>query len=515
VARFSRAAVARLAGGMDRRYRLAGATRRQAQHVFPQHHSFYWGEFALYSLVVLVLSGTYLALFFVPDTTEVVYSGSYQPAQGLHMSRAYASAVDLSFEVRGGLFVRQIHHWAALLFLVSIVLHMFRNFFTGAFRRPRELTWVGGVALLGIGIFEGYLGYSMIDDLLSGLGVRILSGLLLSVPVIGTWLHWMVFGGPFDGEIWITRFFTAHVFLLPGLLLALAAVHVGLVWYQKHTQFPGPVAKETNVVGERAAPGFLTNTVANGICVVAVIGLLAGLFQINPIWLWGPYTPAAVSTFIQPDWYAGFLIGGLRLMPPWSIHLGPYTVPPAFWAGLVLPLLLFVLLFAYPFLERWLQHDHREHQLLQRPRDNPTRTALGAMGIAFYGILFASGATDVIAYTFKLPFEELVWVGRVGLLVLPPLAYVLTRRLCTGLQRADRDVLERGIHTGVLRELPDGVYLELRRPPGGVDHEDRPVPMAYGGHRIDLDPAGPAVPAPTVLDEHPRATDTTGGRANG
>ncbi|MFR9805977.1 cytochrome b [Pseudonocardia sp. RS010] len=487
------------ANALDRRFKAAGAARRQASHVFPKHHSFFWGEIALYSFVVLVLSGVFLTFFFVPDTEDVVYHGPYVPAQGLYMSRAYASALDLSFEVRAGLFVRQLHHWAALLFVAAMVLHMCRNFFTGAFRRPRELTWLGGVALLLLGIFEGYLGYSMIDDLLSGLGVRIISGLLLSIPLIGTWVHWMVFGGAFDGEIWISRFYIAHVLLIPGLLIALIGMHLALVWYQKHTHFPGPGAREKNVVGERAVPGFGTNTVANGLWVVAVLGLLAGAFQINPVFLWGPYDPAAASTYIQPDWYAGFLIGALRLLPPWEIHLGAYVVPAPFWAGVFLPLVMFALLAAYPFLEQWATRDRRHHQLLQRPRDNPVRTAIGAMALTFWGILFLSGATGVLASTFDVAFELLVWAGRVGLIVVPPIAYMVTKRICVGLQRADRDVLERGVRTGVLQEGPDGVYVEVRRPPGGADRDGRPIPLEYGGARVDHRPATASEP----VAEHP------------
>jgi ubiquinol-cytochrome c reductase cytochrome b subunit len=152
-----RAIAKRIVAGTDERFHLSGALRKESSHVFPKHDSFFWGELALYSFVVLVLSGTFLALFFTPDTTEVFYHGSYQNAQGLHMSRAYQSALDLSFAVRGGLFIRQVHHWAALVFVASIVLHMFRNFFTGAFRRPREFTWVTGVVLLMVGLVEGYL----------------------------------------------------------------------------------------------------------------------------------------------------------------------------------------------------------------------------------------------------------------------------------------------------------------------------------------------------------------------
>jgi ubiquinol-cytochrome c reductase cytochrome b subunit len=479
------AAGRRLIGGLDRRLHLAGEVRKQSSHVFPKHHSFFWGEIALYSFVVLVLTGTVLALHFVPDTTEVVYGGSYAPLRGLHVSRAYESAVQLSFEVDGGLFIRQVHHWAALLFVAAIVLHMFRNFFTGAFRRPRELTWLGGVALLLLAILEGYSGYSMLDDLLSGMGVRIISGLLLTVPVAGTWLHWMVFGGEFEGEMWISRFFFGHVFLLPGIMIALIAMHLGLVWYQKHTQFPGPGARESNVVGDRTAPGFGTKTVANGLCVVGVLALMGGLFQINPIFLWGPYTPLAASTGAQPDWYAFFLIGGLRLFPRLDIHLGPYTLAAPFWPGLVLPLVMFALLAAYPFLERLVTGDERTHHLLQRPRDNAGRTGIGAMGITFWAVLTIAGADDVVALLFDVPVDGLRWAERIGLVVLPPLAYVITVRACRGLQRKDRDSLARGVRTGLLQERGDGVFVELRQPPGGVDHEGRPVPMTYDGARVD------------------------------
>jgi ubiquinol-cytochrome c reductase cytochrome b subunit len=486
-----RSVAKRIIAGFDQRLHLAGAVRKESSHVFPKHYSFFWGELALYSFVTLVLSGTVLALFFVPDTTDVVYHGQYVNAQGLHMSRAYESALNLSFEVRCGLFIRQVHHWAALVFVASIVLHMFRNFFTGAYRKPREFTWVTGVALLMISLVEGYLGYSMLDDLLSGMGVRIVSGLILSVPVIGTWLHWMIFGSEFAGDLWISRFFLVHVFLVPGIIFALIAVHLGLVWYLKHTQFPGPGARETNVIGDRAMPGFGAKTMANALCVFGVLGLLGALFQINPIFLWGPYTPAGSSTSVQPDWYVGFLIGALRMFPPWDLHLGRYTVPAPFWPGLVIPLLMFLLLFLYPFLEQLFTKDRGLHNLLQRPRDNPVRTALGAMAIIFYLVLFVAGADDVFDIAFKVPFEWMRWGERVAVFVLPPFAYLLTQRICLGLQRADRDVLERGIRTGLLQERPDGVFVELRQPPGGVDYEGRPIPMAYGGARVDRSVAVP------------------------
>jgi len=475
----------RTVAGIDSRLRAARQVRKQSSHVFPKHHSFFWGEIALYSFAVLLLTGTVLALHFVPDTTEVVYDGPYQVLRGVPMSRAYQSAVQLSVEVDGGLLIRQTHHWAALVFVGAIVLHMLRNFFTGAFRRPRELTWLGGVGLMLLAIMEGYSGYSMIDDLLSGLGVRIISGLLLSVPVVGTWLHWMVFGGEYSGEQWISRFFVGHVFLLPGLLLGLVAVHLALVWYQKHTQFPGPGARESNVVGDRAVPGFATKTVANGLCVVGVLGVMGGVLQINPIFLWGPYDPAQATSGAQPDWYALFLIGGLRLFPRIDIPLGPYTVAAPFWPGLVLPIVLLGLLAVYPFAERLVTRDRRVHHLLQRPRDNPVRTGIGAMAVTFWAVLTLAGADDIVGLTLQIPLDGLRWAERIGLLVLPPLAYAVTARVCRGLRRRDRDLLEHGVRTGVLQARANGVHVELRRPAGGVDHAGHPVPLAYDGARVD------------------------------
>ncbi len=481
----SRRLAARAGSALDLRYGLAKTAREQSSHVFPKHFSFFWGEIALYSFAVLLLSGTVMALHFVPDTTDTTYHGSFGLADGLHMSRAYQSVLTLSFDVTGGLLIRQMHHWAALLFVAAIVVHMLRNFFTGAFRRPRELTWITGVVLLMLGVLEGYSGYSMVDDLLSGMGVRIISGLLLSVPVVGTWLQWMVFGGEYDGDIWISRFFVGHVFLLPGLLVALVAFHLGLVWYQKHTHFPGPGARNDNVVGERAAPGFLMKTVANGIVVAGVIGVMGGVLQINPVFLWGPYSPANGSTGAQPDWYAMFMIGGLRLMPGWPLRLGVYTVPPPFWPGLVLPIVMFLLLAAYPFLERRILRDTEMHQLLQRPRDNAVRTAIGTMAVTFWALLTLAGSDDVVAIAFDIPLGPLRWAERISVIVLPGIAYVVAYRICLGLQRRDRDNLRHGLRTGLLTETADGVFAELRQPPGGVDHDGRPVPLRYDGVRID------------------------------
>src|SRR5437763_280983 len=213
------------ANNMDQRYKLAKGLRHQMNKVFPTHWSFLLGEIALYSFIVLILSGVYLTLFFDPSMTEVTYHGSFANLQGAEMSRAFETTLNISFDVRGGLFVRQLHHWAALVFVAAMMVHMLRTFFTGAFRRPREANWVLGAVLLILGAFEGLFGYSLPDDLLSGTGIRAtLSGITLSVPVLGTWLHWALFGGEFPGNEIIPRLYTLHILLLPGITLALVAV---------------------------------------------------------------------------------------------------------------------------------------------------------------------------------------------------------------------------------------------------------------------------------------------------
>jgi ubiquinol-cytochrome c reductase cytochrome b subunit len=465
----------------DQRYHPAAGLRKQFNKVFPTHWSFMLGEVALYSFIVLLLSGTYLALFFDPSMEEVVYNGPFENLRGIHMSRAYESTLEISFEVRGGLFVRQVHHWAALLFMAAMVVHMFRTFFTGAFRKPREANWVIGVLLLFLGFFAGFTGYSIPDDLLSGTGLRIASGFMLAVPVVGTWSHWAIFGGEFPGTEIIPRLYIVHVLLIPGILLALIAVHVGLVWYQKHTQFPGPGRTEGNVVGVRILPAFAAKGGAFFAVVVGVTGIMGGLLQINPIWNFGPYNAAHVSAGSQPDWYVLFTEGMLRIFPPWDIYIGDYNLPPAFWASPAFLPILYVIAGAYPWIERRFTKDNALHNLLQRPRDVPVRTSLGVMGISFYTVLVLSGSNDLIAYFFDISLNATTWAGRIGVLVVPPIAYWVTYRICIGLQRSDRAVLEHGIETGIIKRLPHGEFIEVHQPLAGVDDHGHAIPLEYQG----------------------------------
>ncbi|NMB23153.1 MAG: cytochrome bc complex cytochrome b subunit, partial [Corynebacterium sp.] len=293
--------LATVGNNLDSRYTMAGGIRRQINKVFPTHWSFLLGEIALYSFIILILTGVYLTLFFDPSITKVIYDGAYLPLNGVEMSRAYMTALDISFEVRGGLFVRQMHHWAALMFVVSMMVHMMRIFFTGAFRRPREANWVIGVVLLILGIAEGFMGYSLPDDLLSGVGLRIMSAIIVGLPIIGTWMHWMIFGGDFPSDIMLDRFYIAHVLIIPGIILGLIAAHLALVWYQKHTQFPGAGRTENNVIGIRIMPVFAVKSVAFGAITLGFLALLAGVTTINAIWNLGPYNPSQVSAGSQPD----------------------------------------------------------------------------------------------------------------------------------------------------------------------------------------------------------------------
>ena len=411
--------------------------------------------------MVLLLSGVFLALWFDPSMSDITYQGVYHDLDNVDMSKAYASTLDISFVVRGGLFARQLHHWAALLFLAAITIHMLRIFFTGAFRKPRELNWVIGASLLMLAIFEGFLGYSLGDDSLSGTGLRIADGIVLSIPVIGTWLQWLIFGSEYPGSIIISRMFSTHVVIVPGIILALISVHLAFVWFQKHTQFPGRRQNGKNVVGSRLAPVFSMHSTSLALSVIGVTCLLGGLVQINPIW---NYEPSIVQAGSQPDWYMAFVEGALRLWPPTSFRLGPYLVPTAFWPGVVIPAGMVLTLMIYPFLERWLAKDRRHHNLLQRPRDNPGRTAVGMMALTYFAVLVIAAGDDVIAFWLNVPIEELVWIGRIGVLVLPAAAFLITWRVCARLQAADRTVLERGLATGVVVRNAGGDYIELRQP---------------------------------------------------
>src|SRR5215211_4569623 len=396
-----------LVRALDERLGTSPLLKKTLRYVFPDHWSFLLGEIALYAFVVLVGTGVFLTLFFEPSTAETVYTGAYEPLRGLRMSEAYHSTVELSYDIPAGLLMRQTHHWAALVFVVAIVLHLMRVFFTGAFRKPRDLNYLVGVTLLGLAIFEGFAGYSLPDDLLSGMGLAIAYAVAMSIPVLGGDFAFLVWGGEFPGaDVFEPRLFIVHVLIVPIVIAGLIAIHLAAIVRQKHTQFPGRGRTERNVVGLPMWPGYALRSVGLLLSVAGALVLMGGLIQINPIWLWGPYHTYEATNGAQPDWYLGWLIGALRLMPAFDVTIGGYTlIPNPFWGGILFPLAVFGFLFAWPSIERRVRRDRRQHNLLERPRDVPFRTAVGAAVFTFVATVFFAGAADRAFVQLGVPYE--------------------------------------------------------------------------------------------------------------
>ena len=447
---------------LDERTTISAVVKEFGRKIFPDHWSFLLGEVALYSFVVILITGTFLTFFFQASMAEVVYNGPWAPLKGVEMSAAMNSALHISFEIRGGLLVRQIHHWAALLFVAAIGLHMLRIFFTGAFRKPREINWMIGFVLFVLAMAEGFTGYSLPDDLLSGNGLRIIDGLIKGLPIVGTWISFLLFGGDFPGTAIVGRLYTLHILLLPAILVAFLALHLVFIVLHKHTQFPGPGRTQQNVVGYPILPVYAAKAGGFFFIVFGVIALMAATFTINPIWNYGPYDPSPVSAGTQPDWYIGFADGALRLIPP---HL-----ESVFWGhtwswNIIIPVVALVLLllfvFVYPFVEAWVTGDKREHHLLDRPRNAPTRTAIGAAGVTFYAALWAAASSDIIATHFKVTMEGVIHAIQAMAVLGPFIAYFVTKRICLALQKKDRSLALHGYESGRIVRLPGGEYIEV------------------------------------------------------
>ncbi len=441
----------------DDRFGTGTFIHHALRKAFPDHWSFMLGEINLYSFMILIATGTFLALWFVPSETKVVYGGPYGLLQGVKMSQAYDSILHICFNVNAGLLIRQIHHWAANIFIAGIVVHMGRIFFTGAFRNPRELNWVIGVLLLFAALFEGFTGYSMPDDLLSGLGLRIAISILMSVPFIGTWATFFLIGGAYPTQILNQRLFTTHIFIMPALIALGITGHLMILWRQKHTQFRGPRRLEENCIGSPLFPNYTMKSLALGAGVAAVLCALGAFVQINPVWLWGPYDYKAISP-AQPDWYIGWLEGALRLGPPFAIHLFGHMVPSQFWPGILLPFMLMGFLFVYPWLDAWLRKDPSPHHLLDRPRDVPVRTAFGAAFTTWMVGLFLAGSDDVQSRYIHIPLNEMVWFYRFFCVLAPVIAFAIAYTIAKALKK------EAGVHKAPRVRL-------YRKPDGGFEEE--------------------------------------------
>jgi ubiquinol-cytochrome c reductase cytochrome b subunit len=436
-ARRTRRRAGRFATWIDDRLGASRFADKALNHIFPDHWSFMLGEVAMYCFLILVVTGVYLTFFFHASDADVIYAGRYAPLRGVHMSEAYASTIHLSFDVRAGLVIRQIHHWTADVFAAALVCHLCRIFFTGAFRRPREINWIIGLTMLILVLFNGFAGYSLPDDLLSATGLRIAYSIVLSIPFAGTWLAALFFGGQFPGPETISRLFVIHVLLFPAAIAVLLSIHLAIVWHQKHTQFPSLGHTEHNIVGSKLWPSYTAKSIGLLAAVFAVVAALGGLAQINPVWLYGPYRSGAVSTAAQPDWYMGWLEGALRTFPPWRIHVAGHTIPELFWPGVVLPAGTFLLLYLWPFIERRFTGDNRPHELLDRPRNRPVRTAIGTGVLSFYLVLFLAGSQDIIAQHFDVSVVGVNHTFQALLFVVPIIVAIVTWKWCHDLSDED------------------------------------------------------------------------------
>jgi ubiquinol-cytochrome c reductase cytochrome b subunit len=433
--------IRRTVAWLDSRSGTAPIVRKTLRYLFPDHWSFLLGEVALYCFILLVATGIYLTFFFVPSTHEIVYHGPYTPLDGQKMSEAYKSVVDLSITVKAGLLIRQTHHWAANVFAGAIILHLLRVFFTGAFRKPRDLTWIVGVTMLMLTLLEAYAGYSLVDDLLSGMGLVIGYSVGMSLPFVGANLMNLIFGSPYPGvpSFW-GRMYMAHILFFPIAIGMLLTVHLVLVAMRHHTQFRrSPRQTEKRLVGVPTFPGQTPRSIGLMLVTFGVCFLLGGLVEINPIWLWGPYHVGSSTNGAQPDWYLGWLIGGLRLVPGFDVVVGDYTlVPNPFWGGAAFPLVVFGTLYVWPWLERKVTGDHAYHNLLERPRDNPWRTAIGVALVVWVVMVEIAGVADRTYVFFGITYTSQIWAFRVLVWVLPFVALTVTHRVCVELRRGEQ-----------------------------------------------------------------------------
>ena len=463
--------IAGFANYIDERTSISGAVKEFGRKVFPDHWSFMLGSTAMWAFVSIILTGTFLTFFFDPSMAHTTYEGSYLPLKGMAMSTAMESTLNISFDIRGGLLIRQVHHWSALLFVATIGLHMLRIFFTGAFRKPRELNWVIGFVMFILAMAEGFTGYSLPDDLLSGNGLRIIDGMVKGIPFIGTWISFLLFGGEFPGDKIVGRLYSLHIMILPALLIVFLALHLALMVINKHTQWAGPGRTNQNVVGDPVLPVFAGKAIGEMMIVLGLLFTIASLFSINPIWNYGPYDPSPVSAGTQPDWYIGFTDGGLRLVPP---GLETYWLNHTWSFSIILPLavigLFIITVMVYPFIEAWITGDKREHHLLDRPRNAPTRTAIGVAGSIFYAVMWAAASSDLISTHFRASMEGIIHTLQALLILGPVIGYFLTKRICLGLQKRARSLALHGIETGRVVRLPHGEFLEVEVP---VDDYER------------------------------------------
>ena len=449
--------------------RMVAGTRSRVRDALRREPEDRWaavfGRIAGYSFAVAVVTGILLLPLFRPSMATGVYHGSYAKLDGASMSQAYQSVLAISFDVRGGLLIRQVHHWSADVFVAAICLRLLRAFFRGRFSGRALPGWLIWVTLLPLGMLVAYTGTILPDDGLSGGSLSVITGVLLSVPVIGTQLVFLIFGGAPPGHQIIGLDYWVHILALPaltGVLLVLSA--------RPSLRWPRRVRVDPLLVFTCAVP--------------VLLGTIA---QINPVWLIGPYQPGSISAGAAPDWYMGFLDGALRIMPAWELSISGHPLAlGVLIAGLVVPALFFTCLAVYPMVDRRIVGGRAPHGLLPpEPADPANRTAAGVAGITFYGLLWAAAANDQIAYHLQIPLYTVTWGFRVLVLAGPALAFSLTRVICHELAGQRRDEELHGRETGRIVMDPQGGYTEVREPVRPAlhrpDSQAGPAPAAQRG----------------------------------
>ncbi|HEY4225301.1 MAG TPA: cytochrome b N-terminal domain-containing protein [Pseudolysinimonas sp.] len=442
---------------------LTGLVTELQGRVLPLHWSNMFGVVSAACLVILFLSGGVLMFFYSPSSDLVTYHGGYAALDGATVSKAFGSTMAISFDLPGGLLLRQAHHWAALLLPASIIVQLLVTFFTGGFRTPRRASWVLLFLALIAALVAGWSGYALPDDLLSGTGLRIVQGIVLGIPLIGTWASALLFGGQFPGQI-IQNLYPIHL-IAPIALVVLIALRIRLAYRNGPAQFAGEGRDENTVIGVPVLPSAAARGAGVLFIVMGLILVIASAFTVSPIWLYGPSSPGDASAGSQPDWYTGFLDGALRLVPPgWEFVWLGRTWTLAILVPLVVVGVYLAAALLYPFLEQWLTGDRREHNILDRPRNAPTRTGIGVAGIVFYGVLWGAASSDLIATQFRLTLESVIRFDQIALVAGPVIALVIARRVCFALQEKDREILLHGFETGRIVRLPGGEYTEIHQP---------------------------------------------------
>ena len=462
----------------------AGLRRRRASG----HWTSLFGVVTVASLVVVSVTGVLLMFFYTPSGTPTTYSGAYTPLHGVEVSHAFASTMRVTFDVPGGLVLRQAHHWAALLLPASLVVQLAATFFTGGFRRPRRGAWVVLLLAFLAVLATGWSGYALPGDMLSGTGLRIVEGIVLGIPFVGTALKTVLFGGAFPGRI-IENLYPLHVAIFPAAVIALVALRGVAGWRHGSPRFPG--ARGAARHGVPLVPTAAARAGGLFLVVTGLLVLVGATVTVSPIWLYGPADPGNAGAGSQPDWYTGFLDGALRLVPPgWEIVWLDRTWTLAILAPLGVVGAFFAVIATYPFLEEWVTGDRRDHDTLDRPRIAPTRTGVGVAGLVFAGVLWAAGGADVIAGAFGLGIEHVILSLQIALVVAPVAAFSAARRMCLGLQRKDRDLLRHGYETGRVVRLPGGGYTEVHHPLDDAERSRLEPPSAAPPPAIGPDGRG-------------------------